>query len=567
MSRYSVSKDIQVPVCGIPYNLNKDLLAEKSSKLCKLFKENPDEDICNLFCDIHINRHTFETVARFCYGFPVHFTPENVIPISCLAGYLGMTDTHCSHNLLNQSLSFFKHKILTGWNESLKSLKAIDDHSILQQAVNLGLVDGCMDSLINKAVDNPLLLGDPIKAPTFDDEDEDDDDDDGHRFDGNVYNPNAKRQLFVLDWKSEDLSLTELHLEFYEPIIRAMIQSKVGSNYIASNLYQYFKSWVFFEPKETDEESSSSEGVSSSNSKRLAIEAIERLLPHDRGILPCALLSEMLQYATVLEANANCREGFEVRIGRQLDLATINDLLIPSQSYSRDEKYDTECVRRILKHFYSSFNGENQSGLYIVAELLEDFLSEVANDIDLKKDSFISLSEMSNAASEGTQKTSDGIYRAIDIYLNKHRYFTESEREEICAVMDCNKMSQVACEHAAQNERLPVRVAVQVLFVGQLHLRETITKEAAGSEDDSKRLTEVREEEKAKLELEKMSSKVKELEKECLVMRKEIQKGYLRKATMESEKTNVWQDMKRKFGCLSSLNHNNCHVKKKVHPR
>ncbi|KAL8254833.1 hypothetical protein R6Q59_033054 [Mikania micrantha] len=554
MSRYSFLKDVQVVVNGTPFKLSRDLLAAKSSKLCKLFKENPDEDLSHLLSDIPTSPQIFEIMARFCYGYQVNFTPENVISISCLACYLGMTETHSPHNLLNQALSFFEHEIITGWNESLRCLKAIENPTVLQQAVQLGLIDGCMDSIINKALNNPLLLGEPIKYPVLDDDDDDD------------YKPNAKRQLFVLDWKSENLSLATLHLQFYEAIIRGMIQCKMGSNYIASNLYEYAKRWVF-DPKETDEETSSPEGDSSS-SKRLAIEAIERLLPYDQGILPCSLLSEMLHYATVLEANVNCRDGFEVRIGKQLDLATVNDLLIPSQGYSKEEKYDTECVRRILKHFYCNFSGKDQSRFDFVAELVENFLSEVANDIDLKKSSFISLAEMSIAASEGTQRTSDGIYRAIDIYLNKHRHLTESEREEICSVLDCNKLSTEACEHAAQNERLPVRVTVQVLFVGQLHLRETIAKESYKSEDDD----EDEEDDKVMGDLVKMSSKVSALEKECVVMKKEIQRGYLRKTNkIDDVKTNVWREMKRKLGCISSLNNSNCHVKKKkkmkVHPR
>nr|GEV14854.1 hypothetical protein [Tanacetum cinerariifolium] len=560
MSRYSFSKDVQIPVCGIPFNLDRDLLAARSSKLSKFFKENPEEDLSRLISDIPTTPQIFEIMARFCYGIKVNFTPENVIPISCLACYLGMTDSHSPNNLLSSAITFFEHKVITGWNESLRSLKAIDNEIVFQQASKLGLLSSCMDSIINKALDNPLLLGDPIKHPVLDDDDYDSDDD----------KPNVRRQLFVLDWKSEDLSLTTLGLQFYEPIIHGMIQYKMGSSYIASNLYQYFKSWVVIDAKETDEDTSSSEGVSS-NAKKVVIEAIERLLPHDRGILPCALLSEMLRYATVLEANVNCRDGFEVRIGRQLDLAKVDDLLIPTEGYySKDEKYDTECVRRILKLFYQNFTGQDQSGLDAVAELVEDYLGEVANDIDSTKNSFILLAEMAIAASEGTQRNSDGIYRAIDIYLDKHRYFTDSEREEICALLDCNKMSTEACEHAAQNERLPVRVTVQVLFAGQLHLRESITKEVAvtSSEDGSKKSKEDNKEEKVKSELVKMSTKVIELEKECLVMRKVIQRGYLRKTTIEKKKTNVWKEMKRKLGCMSNINRSNCHVKKKkIHPR
>lgn len=39
---------------------------------------------------------------------------------------------------------------------------------------------------------------------------------------------------------------------------------------------------------------------------------------------------------------------------------------------------------------------------------------------------------------------------------------TKNERKKICGLMDCKKLSMDACMHAAQNERLPLRVVVQV---------------------------------------------------------------------------------------------------------
>lgn len=106
-----------------------------------------------------------------------------------------MTESHSPKNLLNEALSFYEHEIITSWNESLRSLKATDNPIVFQQAAELGLIDGCVDSIISKAIDNPLLIGEPIKNPVPDDEDDDDE------FNGNVYKPNARRKLFVIDWK------------------------------------------------------------------------------------------------------------------------------------------------------------------------------------------------------------------------------------------------------------------------------------------------------------------------------------------------------------------------------
>ncbi|GJW70210.1 phototropic-responsive NPH3 family protein [Tanacetum coccineum] len=275
----------------------------------------------------------------------------------------------------------------------------------------------------------------------------------------------------------------------------------MDSDDIATNLYRYAKRWVFVEPKEYDE-NTSAEGVCS-NSRKAVIEAIERLLPHDQSILTCASLSKMLHNASILEANVICREGFEVRIGRQLDLATMSDLLIATQvavrigrqldlatmsdlliatqGCSKEEKYDTECVIRILKHFHTSLTMKDQSKLAIVVKLVKDYLWEAANDINLTKEFFLSLAEMLIAESEEeTEGKSDGIYRAIDIYLNRHRDLTESEQ--------------------------------------QLKLREMVTKEKSKSTGDD-----AINEEEVKIQLEKGRFRVMELEKECLMLRKELE--------------------------------------------
>jgi hypothetical protein len=58
--------------------------------------------------------------------------------------------------------------------------------------------------------------------------------------------------------------------------------------------------------------------------------------------------------------------------------------------------------------------------------------------------------------------------------VQSHPWLSESEREQLCRLMNCQKLSLEACTHAAQNERLPLRVVVQVLFFEQLRLRTSI---------------------------------------------------------------------------------------------
>ncbi|CAA3001195.1 Hypothetical predicted protein [Olea europaea subsp. europaea] len=458
-----------------------ELAATKSAKLSKLLKEYTQNDLSRLLYDIPADPESFELVGRFCHGYDIKLSNENVVRVACIAHYLGMTESHCPNNLLNKALNFFGHQILPNWQSCIKALKSAEN--VLEQSVNLGLVDACMETIVTKAQEDPRLLGEPIKNLSSDD-----DDSDGKE---KFYRPNTRRRLFDLEWKSEDL--TVLSLRFYEPIIREMIQRKVPLEYVAASLYQYAKKWVF----EKEE-----------NGEKEIVESLERLIPHQKGIFPCSFLFETQKSAVSLGASTECKNGLEIRIGKQLDQANVKDLFIPTQLYTEDEQYDTESIRRILKNFYSNYTGPDASGFIKVAELVDNFLAEVASDIDLKMSTFISLADMSIAVSEGTDRTLDGLYRAVDIYLDKHRHLTESEREKLCRVLDCNKMSVEAREHAAQNERLPLRVVVQVLFIGQLQLRDNITKEVQGSDDWLLKLEEEEEdEEETRAEMEKMGSK------------------------------------------------------------
>ncbi|KAF9613100.1 hypothetical protein IFM89_005579 [Coptis chinensis] len=79
-----------------------------------------------------------------------------------------------------------------------------------------------------------------------------------------------------------------------------------------------------------------------------------------------------------------------------------------------------------------------------VAKLVDGYLPEIARDPNLPLSKFIDLAEMVSGFSRPSH---DGLYRAIDMFL---------------------KLTTVACMHAVQNERLPLRVVVQVLLFEQV---------------------------------------------------------------------------------------------------
>ncbi|MCO5580956.1 hypothetical protein L7F22_034830 [Adiantum nelumboides] len=55
-----------------------------------------------------------------------------------------------------------------------------------------------------------------------------------------------------------------------------------------------------------------------------------------------------------------------------------------------------------------------------------------------------------------------------------HPDLSDADRKRLCRSIDVHKLSLDACLHASQNDRLPLRMVVQVLFSEQVKLRNVI---------------------------------------------------------------------------------------------
>ncbi|KAI9092931.1 hypothetical protein K1719_027454 [Acacia pycnantha] len=522
------------------YRYQTEVLASKSAKVATLLeKKSLRDEISTFLRNIPAKPETFELVVKFCYGFELQITTDNVVPLACLACYLEMSESRCKNNLIGRVIAFFQQTVLPNWKETIKALRSITEH--LHQAKEIGLFDVCLESIVEQVQKDPSLLGEPAKK------NDGGDGDNGEN--NNKPWPNARRKLFVIDCEQEDL--TTLPVQIYEPIVHVMNVRGIAPEHVAASVCKYTEKWVFscFIAVSSGDQKMS---AYKRNSIREIIEAIERLLPNEKGLIPCSLLFDLLRFSILLGASLDCVTGFETRIGKQLEQASLNDLFIPSECINVD------CLKRILKSFYRNFDGSDPLGFIKVAELVEEYLGEVASsDLELGIDEFISLAELAVAASLGSQKGSDGIYRAVDIYLEKHRSLTEAEKEQVCQVLDTQKMSQEALQHAAQNTRLPLRTVVQILFMGQLHLRDQIASEAEEKKMEQESKEDHHQEDE---EIQMMSMKVNELERESLSMRREIEKCQRNNNSSaivkkEKESVSVWKRMKRKLGCINSGAH------------
>jgi len=160
--------------------------------------------------------------------------------------------------------------------------------------------------------------------------------------------------------------------------------------------------------------------------KRVVLETIVSLLPMEKNGLSVSFLSMLLRAAIYLETTIACRLDLEKRMALQLGQAVLDDLLIPSYSFTGDTLFDVETMQRIMMNFLDPDMEENRLGdeeyneshslrdMERVGKLMENYLAEIASDRNLSITSFINLAEV---IPEQERITEDGMYRAIDIYL------------------------------------------------------------------------------------------------------------------------------------------------------
>ncbi|CAL0327838.1 unnamed protein product [Lupinus luteus] len=542
--------DLVVEVGEMSFHLHKFPLLSRSGVISRLITETPESEE---ECVIHLlnipgGTKTFELVVKFCYGMKLELTASNVVYLWCAAEHLEMTEEHGEGNLISQAETFFREVVLRSWKDSLRALQTCDD--VLSHAEALNIVKSCIDSLAaNASTDTDLLgwpvleRGGPVQSL-------------GGSVLWNGISPAATPKNSSSDWWYEDVA--KLSLPHYKRLVAAMESQGIRQDIIAGSIAFYAKRYLpGLNRRHLSGESSTHltpvilGSLPSEEDQKILVEEIDRLLPMEKGLVQTKFLFCLLRTGMILRVSYSCTSNLEKRIGMQLDQATLEDLLMPTFSYSTETLYNVDCVQRILDHFLAMdqdtgaapsiddgqlIGSPSLTSITMVAKLIDGYLAEVASDVNLKLPKFEALAA---AVPEYARPLDDGLYRAIDIYLKSHPELVESEREQLCRLMDCQKLSLEACTHAAQNERLPIRTIVQVLFFEQLQLRTSIAGCFLVSDnlDGSRQLrsglignneggwpSAVKENQVLKVGMDNMRMRVSELEKECSNMRQEIEK-------------------------------------------
>lgn len=488
-----VSSDLIIQVKGSRYLLHKFPLLSKCLRLQRLSSESPESSQHQIvqLADFPGGVEAFELCAKFCYGITITVSAYNIVPARCAAEYLQMTEDVEKGNLIYKLEVFFNSCILHGWKDSIVTLQSTKSYH--SWAEDLAITSRCIEAIAAKVLTHPSKVS---LSHSYSRRGRDDVSCNGTE--------SQRHKLESKGWWAEDMA--ELGIDLYwRTIIAIKSGGKMPSHLLGDALKIYASRWLpnisrdGYVNKQAGSDSDSDSACELTSKHRLLLESIISLLPVEKGAVSSSFLLKLLKAANILKASSSSKMELARRVGLQLEEARVSDLLIPSISHSNDTLYDVDMVMIILEQFLlqgqspptspprsklgferrRSRSAENidfefqesrrsssasHSSKLKVAKLVDGYLQEIARDMNLPLSKFIAIAE---AIPDFARLDHDDLYRAIDIYLKAHPDLNKSERKRLCRILDCKKLSMEACMHAAQNELLPLRVVVQVLFFEQ----------------------------------------------------------------------------------------------------
>ncbi|GJT02602.1 BTB/POZ domain-containing protein-like protein [Tanacetum coccineum] len=522
-----VAGDITITVDGVSFLLHKFPLVSQSGKIRKLVAEAKDPNLSQLeLINLPGGPESFKLAAKFCYGMNFEITTGNISHLYCAADFLEMTDDYRDENLVTCTEAYLNEVVTQSLERCVEVLCSCE--TILPVADNVGIIDKCVDAIAKNACKEQLLAGlsrlECASGPI-----------------------DTER---CLDWWIEDLS--GLNIDLYQRVILVMVNRGIRQDSVIASIMHYAHTSLKGIGKSQIWNPARTTPVTVETGQRVILETLVSLLPTEKSSsVPIDFLFGMLRMAIIVDSSLACRVALERRIAVRLEMVSLDDLLIPSVQ-NGDSLFDVDTIHRILIHFmeiieqeddedcgYESEGGigsPSHASLLKVGRLIDAYLAEIAPDPYLSFHKFVALIEI---LPDYARVIDDGLYRVVDIYLKAHPMLTENERKKLCKFIDCEKLSQEACNHAAQNDRLPAHMAVRVLYFEQLRLKSAIAGPSALSGNISQKVCNSgapsapmsprdtyasvrRENRDLKLEISRMRVRLSDLEKEQVCMKQGI---------------------------------------------
>ncbi|XP_028780954.1 BTB/POZ domain-containing protein At5g48800-like [Neltuma alba] len=555
-----VPSDITIEVNGGSFSLHKFPLVSRSGRIRRLVAEHRDSDISRVeLLNLPGGAESFELAAKFCYGINFEITSTNVAQLCCMCDYLEMTEEFSKDNLGSRAEEYLDSIVCKNLEMCVEVLQQCEN--LLPLADELNIVGRCIDAIASKACAEQIASS----------------------FSRLEYSSSGRLHMSRQakcegDWWIEDLSV--LRIDMYQRVILAMKFRGVRPESIGVSLVNYAQKELTKKSSLWNPSSQTKVDSNLTGHEKLVVETIVSLLPVEKIVVPINFLFGLLRSAVMLDCAIACRLDLERRIGSQLDVATLDDLLIPSFKHAGDTLFDVDTVHRILVNFCQQDDSEDdledasvfesdsphspsQTALVKVAKLVDNYLAEIAPDANLKLSKFMVIAETLPAHARTVH---DGLYRAIDIYLKAHQGLPDSDRKKLSKLIDFQKLTPEAGAHAAQNERLPIQSVVQVLYFEQLRLRNSLCN--SYGDDDPKPMHQSwrigsgalsaamsprdnyaslrRENRELKLELARLRMRLNDLEREHVCMKRDMAKSGSRK---------FMTSFSKKIGKLSLFGH------------
>ncbi|KAL5070842.1 hypothetical protein RYX36_021729 [Vicia faba] len=500
--------------------INKNLISKYCGKLKKIL--NGEKRIFHIN-DFPGGPYGFELALKFCYNNgKISINVSNVLILHSCALYLEMNEEIFTNNLLQQTQRYLDGTYHWKWNEIIVSLKSCECEKFFAYANSYCFLEKIIFVLVAKLVQNSDLnfIASPSSSSSLSSPD----------------NSFAKRISFSTRVCSPEINVSDW--------AEIPVGSVKKSNYC--NKAWWFDDLATLTPKVVEKFLQGIGAYKSDNKNlivtRFLLHYLKKVKPSYKSIslgesaaygvinvgsknFSCRGLFCVLRILSKFGISEDCRMEIEKLIGGMFEKATLDDLLVCG--HDNGLYYDVSFVIRLVKVFVE-INGCDVVKMKKVGGLIDKYLIEISADQKLKISKFLEVVECLPGFA---RDCFDGVYRAIDIYLDSHPMIAFEESSRLCGCLNYNKLSFEVCKELAKNQRIPPRIAMQALISQQRNVPSCCeyaidvmspSQVFLYYEDNDDKFLE--EKEDVRMFLESMQWRVEELEKLCKEMKVQMLK-------------------------------------------
>ncbi|KAK6117814.1 hypothetical protein DH2020_048441 [Rehmannia glutinosa] len=442
---------IHVRIADRTFNLHKHPLICKSGYFSEKLKESNEIELPP---DFPGGPDTFEMIALFIYGSSTLVDPFNAASLRCAAN--------------SQHDRRIRRHRTSSWNDTLIVLQ--NCLTLLPWAEDLLIVSRCIETLAFMACmeildperrrEQPVVTMEALAAyrPWTD----------------QTVKKIANKDLWIND-------LIALPFAFFKRVIGSLRRQGMKEKYVSPIILFYADKWMLLNKNKRENEGE--------NIIPAVLQGVVDLLKASK-VIPVGFYFSLLSTCVELGLRNDSVEKLQNQIASVLHLAQVQDFLKPKDQLS------------IMETIFSTYYMESadcsttpigNNNIYVVAELWDLYLNQIADDSEIGCKRFMNLIETVPISS---RQTHDHLYRALNTFfqvvglicfsikmyriliheaffhLQSHPNLSPEEKGSICKYLNCQKLSQQVCIEAVQNETMPLRLIVQALFVQQLNTQQ-----------------------------------------------------------------------------------------------